>query len=267
MTRTDEIYNEIDAIRQQALPQLNSPSKTAEYKLWQWVFAAAQSLFETVISNDKAEMQAIVDANHLGTGPWYVELAKQFQWNNDEAYYLVVNPVTGVMTYNKVVPDDRIVTQSAYVEGNGRIIIKVAAGSAGNLHELTEQQQINFENYMRQLKIAGIIVEVVNLPADLLEIDCTVYYNPAYNNNQLKEAIIAALDKYGANFNYNGIVYKNAIIDAIQAVPGVVDVEIGKLYGLQGENRADIQRTYTTYSGYFNIKKTDSFPKITLIPE
>ena len=267
-TRIDELYNEIDQRRQELLPELDSPSATAEYKGWQQVFATTQASAENIIEGDKAIIQAIVDNNHVGTPPWYVQIAKQFQFNVNETYYLVVDSETGALRYNRIVPEDRIVKQASYVEGDRSVIIKVATTDSGNiLQPLTPLQLVNFENYMREIKMAGIKVSVVNLPADLLELTADIYYSPAYNNNNLQSAIIQSLDQYSLELQYDGIIYKNAVIDAIQRVEGVVDVFIpqGGLVGIQGDIRTPIERSYTTNSGYFNIKKTDDFPKITLI--
>lgn len=268
MARIEELYKEIDQRRQDELPQLSSPSATAEYKGWQHIYAVTQASAEDIIESDKADIQTIVDNNHVGTPPWYVQIAKQFQFNENETYYLIVDPETGAVRYNRIVPEDRIIKQASYVEGDRSVIIKVATTDSNNtLQPLTPLQIVNFENYMREIKMAGIKVSVVNLPADLLELTANVYYNPAYNNNNLQNAILQSLDQYSLELQYDGIIYKNAVIDAIQRVEGVVDIYIpqGGLVGIQGEIRTEIERSYTTNSGYFNIKKTDGFPKITLI--
>jgi len=231
------------------------------------LFANAQAVTESILESDKTTIQSVIDNNHIGTGPWYVQLAKRFQWHETETYHLIVDPETGIISYNKIAPESRIISQAAFVEGAGKVFLKVAAGEAGNLHKLTWQQQLNLENYMQKMKIAGIMVEIVSLDADLLEIEADVYYNIAFDVNRLRDAIIEALDNYSVNFDYNGIVYRNAVIDAIQAVAGVRDVEIKSLYGIQGANRTEIARAYTTYAGYFNIKKENDFPLINLIAE
>ena len=132
-TRLEEIYNEIDQKRQELLPQLDSPSATAEYKLWEQIFATVQLVFENIITADQSAIQSIVDNNHVGTPPWYVQVAKQFQFNENETYYLVVDPETGAVRYNRVVPDDRIVKQASYVEGDRSVILKVATADSNNI--------------------------------------------------------------------------------------------------------------------------------------
>ncbi|MDR2886435.1 MAG: hypothetical protein LBV26_00270 [Bacteroidales bacterium] len=231
------------------------------------IFAGAQAVTEAILENDRAQVQSIIENNRIGTGPWYVSLAKQFQWSDSDTYFLAVDPETGIVHYNKTVPENRIITQAAYIENEGRIILKVASGARGNLHRLTYRQQLGLENYLLQMKIAGITVDVVSMEADELEVDCDVYYSPSYDVSQLQNAITAELDRYGMMLNYNGVIYRTDAVSTIKGVPGVVDVAVNGLYGLQGENRQEITRAYTTFSGYFNIKKTDGFPKINLIAE
>ena len=235
------------------------------------IMAEVQASVITTILADKATIQNIVDNNHIGTEPWYVVLAKQFQWSETETYQLVVDQATGEIYYNIVNPADRIVTQAACVvatvAGGTRVLVKVAKGTPGNLEPLTDRQKFDLENYLRSLKIAGVNVDVVNEPADVVELTATIYHDPAFNTNLLKDAIIAALDQYSANLPYNGVIYRSAIADAILGVDGVLDVVLpgDGLIAIHGEVRTPIDRAYTTYSGYFNFKKTDNFPILTIV--
>ncbi len=272
---TQEIQQKIiDAVQADPVlsTRLTSTSSASIWRLWSNIVAAVISTAESIMESFQATIQTIVDNNRIGTGAWYVEMAKQFQWSDQVQYYLVVDPATGKIGYNIINADDRIITQASFtevVDGNGArtVLIKVAAGMPGNLQPLNGEQYDDFENYMRQIKIAGVRMQIVNLAADMLELDCNVYYDPAYNNDLLVDAIKIALDRYTTGVKYGGVIYKNAVIDAIQSVPGVSDVYINSLVGIQGANRTEITRAYTTYAGYFNLKKTDRFPKITLIAE
>lgn len=233
------------------------------------IAAIAQQTSEAIMDRDIAEIQTIVNNNRIGTCPWYVQQAKLFQWSATESYYLVVDPVTGVISYNIVNAADRIITQAAYVEDDesGTVIVKVATGEPGALQPITDIQQLDLENYFMKIKIAGIKVRVVNLPADIIRLKTIVYYNRAYNVDNLKQAIIDSLNQYSIDTNFNGVLLRNAVIDAIQRVAGVSDAVVTQLEGVQGENVVAIDRAYVTQSGYFNFQQDDEFPGIELIPE
>jgi hypothetical protein len=195
-------------------------------------------------------------------------MAKQFQWSDAVQYFLQVDSVTGVVAYNIAAPDHRIIAQAAYVETAGReVLIKVAAGEPGALHPLTDAQASDFLNYMRKIKIAGIALSIVNLPADILRLRCDVYYSASYNRTNLRQAIIDALNAYSVSLEFNGVALRNAVIDAVQSVPGVVDVDITLLEAATGNITYSVERAYTTASGYFNFRQDADFPLINLIAE
>lgn len=231
------------------------------------IIAEAHASIITVMRADMASIQNIVDNNHIGTAAWYVALAKQFQWSETEAYQLVVDEQTGEIYYNIVNPADRIVTQASCVVSETSILVKVARGEPGNLQPLTDLQRLDLENYLRSLKIAGVKLGIVNEPADIVELTADIYYDPTFNTNLLKQSIVTALKQYSITLPYNGVVYRNAIIDAIQQVPGVADIVIATngLEALHGDVRTTIERAYITYSGYFNFKDDSTFPAISFI--
>jgi hypothetical protein len=233
-----------------------------------YIVAATLAMSEKIQENDKSEITAIVERNRIGTGAWYVEMAKRFQWNADVQYFIVVNPADGTITYNELKPEDRIISQAAYVENTSKeVIIKVATGQPGELTPLTDEQLTDFLNYMKKIKIAGIILKVVNLPADILRIQANVYYNPAYNQTTLKQKIIQALNEYSVALEFNGVVLRNAIIDAVQKIEGVVDIDITQLQAVTGEIDYEISRAYVTASGYVNFQNNETYPLINLIPD
>ena len=232
------------------------------------IVATTLALAERIQEADKAAISSIVERNRIGTGPWYVEMAKRFQWNEQIQYFLQVDPDTGIISYNIDAPGDRIITQAAYVETAAKeIFIKIAGGEAGALHPLIGTQETDFLNYMRRIKIAGITLNVVNLPADILRLQVNVHYSRSFNSTNLRQAIIDSLNAYSISFEFNGVVLRNAVIDAIQRVTGVVDVEIIQLEAATGSIIYNIERAYVTAAGYFNFQQDNIFPIINLIAE
>jgi hypothetical protein len=232
-----------------------------------YIIAASLAVSEKIQENDKSEITAIVERNRIGTGTWYVEMAKRFQWNENIQYFIVVNPADGTIAYNELKPEDRIISQAAYIENtNKEVIIKVATGQPGALMPLSNEQLVDFLNYMKKIKIAGIILKVVNLPADVLRMQANVYYNPAYNQTTLKQKIVQALNDYSIALEFNGVVLRNAIIDAVQRIEGIVDIDITQLQAITGYINYEIERAYSTASGYVNFQQDAVYPLINLIP-
>ena len=276
MDRVNEIRQQIEAAVSEALPQLNNPSKTAEYKQWINVFANIQATAEKIIELDKAEIAAIVDNSHIGTAEWYVRLAKQFQWNKEIDYKPVVNPVTGAIGYEIVNPADRIVTQASCSVSKGVLTLKVATGDPGKLEKIPADIISKLNAYLQSLKVAGVNIKPASYPPDIIELRADIHYDPSYSTANLKELITAALNRYAMELSYDGVMLRNSVIDAIQSIDGVVDVELrdvvdsenpsNNLYALKVEGKNErIGRSYLTLGGYINFKQDNDFPALTFI--
>jgi phage-related holin len=128
------------------------------------------------------------------------------------------------------------------------------------------------EDYLDIIKPAGTQINVVSLTADKLYIFGTVFYSGQYSD-VISDNVEAALNDYMTNLssaeNFDGIVRVIEIIDAIQAVEGVVDVNITEV-GCRADTVAFASRTvvyklstgtnlreYTTVSGYI-VEETES---------
>lgn len=70
--RIDEYYAliETEVNDDAALDDLDSVSKTAEFNLWMWMYAAMSVIMDALWTERKAEIQAIVDVAIPGTDPW-----------------------------------------------------------------------------------------------------------------------------------------------------------------------------------------------------
>ena len=88
-----------------------------------------------------------------------------------------------------------------------------------------------------------------------------IFYSGEYVETTVKSAVIAAITDYMNNIsiaNFDGIVTRENIIDAIQKVDGVIGIDTlnVRLNGrpeqdpLGGAANVDIQRQYETFAGY-----------------
>lgn len=114
-----------------------------------------------------------------------------------------------------------------------RLKVKVAAGEAGARTQVTasggspvETAVEALENYLEQEKDAGIKIEVVNLAGDVLKANLTVWYDPIAF---VPGTVDTALKAYVQNLDFDGLLSRNGIIDALRQVPGVEMVRIDSL--------------------------------------
>jgi hypothetical protein len=94
---------------------------------------------------------------------------------------------------------------------------------------LTNAQLTAFRSYINSIKFLGAKVYPISVPGDILTIEsCEVIYNDLYiTEDQAFDNVRKALIDYLGNLAYNGYVYYQAIIDAIQNAEYIVSVSAG----------------------------------------
>lgn len=258
MGTSNKWYDEIDRARSEnpTLSGLSSESQTAEFRQWQAIVGAAMMTFEQIIALDMADIEAIVEANRgVGTDKWYAQRALEFQWNEEVRYALVVDE-NGYARYPAIVSADRIIKQaSARLSDSNGLLLKVATTDKdGALCPLTNDQFTDFKNYITSLALPGQPIEFVNQRADTLTVIADVYYSAATNATGLEAELLAALRDFSLDTDFNGRIYRTAVVDALQSVSGVVDVDIKTLDLTDADGKTTaINRVETAAAGYFNI--------------
>lgn len=103
---------------------------------------------------------------------------------------------------------------------------------------------------------AGIRITLDSLPADKLRSTITLYYNAQLDLGDIKTSVEAAYLNYINTLGFDGTYYINKMIDALQAIPGVINeqVFVTDISVKQG-NGAYQQFTskYQPISGYFIV--------------
>lgn len=232
------------------LAALTSPSATTIYKLIEYVVAVAHWAHETIFDRHQADVDALIAAAPAGTAPWYAARALEFQLGDP----LIVLP-SGKPGYAPGTTGLKIVTRATAKENDltGKLFIKVAkaGATAGTLAALAAAELVQVQGYFARLRFAGTRLEVVSRDADRLQLTATVYYDPLLNLPALKLAVITAIQRYLANLDFDGLVYVARLEDAIQAVPGVQDVQLIAAAARTGlAAPAVFARVYETAAGY-----------------
>jgi len=213
---------------------LTDESAVAEYNAWVNTFAISQQLTEVNQDACIAEVNAALAAQTVHSIAWYVSKAMAFQFGDalvqDEDYYDPIAPVG----------DSSLVINAAAAVKVGDVLrIKVATAVAGVLGASSDPVMTALTAYMEQVKDAGVDLEMTTGAADNLQLAMTVYYDPLQlnadgqrldgtENTPVQDAINAYLEAFNNSFinGQNGVLVYNALVAALRAVPGVIDVDI-----------------------------------------
>jgi hypothetical protein len=246
MARTiEQIYDSILVAKRSRseLNVLSSPSASAIWRLWAYITAVAFYTVETYFDLFKAEVNDTISRKEYGTPVWYAERAREFQLGDQLAV------IGGRTAYPVIDAAKRIVTRVAYKEAPGALTLKVAKGGE-NAEALSATELQQFKGYIERIKPAGVIVNAVSLNADRLQVVGTVYFNGILSPAVVKTAVEAALKAYMKNLDFDGQIYRNRLIDAVQRVEGVIDFDLSALNLIQGASTEAVIRVAETASGY-----------------
>jgi hypothetical protein len=270
MARTiNEIYAEIIAYKdgqiymqnltpqndttQQLSKDLDSSSKVAIWRLWVYIVAVAIHVHEKLFDIFAAEIDAKISSGIWGTSRWYQEQMFLFQ----HGYLLQYNPLNGRYEYAQNDDAAKIIKRCSVTESaNGLLIIKVA--KFDNLPiALSPLEVAAAENYVKKIRFAGTLIQVITGNGDILRIALDVIYDAILPQSIVQSNVEAAINAYISNLPFDGVFKIIHLIDAIQAVEGVTD--IGMQSGFvqvkiaQNANYQDIQMFHVPNFGYYKI--------------
>ena len=229
MARTvEEIEDQIDTIKatKAELAALDSVSNTAIWRLWRFITAQVINYFEVAWDKFQAVIQAIIDNNQYGTDDWWYKKMLAFQFGD------LLGFINNVYQYPVIDAAKQIVKFCSITSNSGKVQIKVAASSGGQPVVLTTDQLDGLLSYCQQIRPAGIRFTVQSLAADKLKITGNIYYNAQGDIAVIKPAVFAAIGTFLSTLNttnFNGTLFCNKLIDAVQAVPGTINNQIDLL--------------------------------------
>jgi hypothetical protein len=227
MARTiQEIQDEIILAVQNepSLSGITSASAVAIWKLWTRIVAASLETEEQLNDLFRLELEQIARDSVPGTAEWLQKRVLEFQY--DALSPQVVQVIDGRVGYPVINESLRIIARAAVKEqSNGRVLVKAAKEVANVLTPLDASEKTSLEGYLSRIGFVGIPIDVTSQQPDRLRVEnLTVYYFREYNPTTVKTDVIAAIEAYLESIsseNFNGVVVRSAIVDAIQAVTGV----------------------------------------------
>lgn len=236
-------------------------SKVSIENLMLYIVAASIWTLEKLFDTHTMEVTEFIATMKPHSLRWYVEKAKAFMYG--------VPLINGTDQHNtegmtdEQIAQAKIVTFAACTEANATLYLKVAkAGPA----PLTTDEKAAFVAYLHEIKDAGVRIDVISEQGDYLNLNMVIYYDPllinangenkATGNKVVEDAIKAYIE----NIPFNGEFRKNELEDAIQAVEGVVMVELGVVeHSETGEDGTfeEVIPYCKPTSGYFKFDHAD----------
>jgi hypothetical protein len=133
------------------------------------------------------------------------------------------------------------------------LTIKVAGETGGERAPLPGQAAVQLLAYLQEVKDAGVRLELVNAEPELFDCELDVYYDPILSPDSVREACLAAVERYIAELPFNGQYSNMALVDAVQAVEGarIVEFRGAAASSAAGGAAQSIDGRYTPLSGYF----------------
>lgn len=280
MSRTiSQIYSEAIYVRNNYLQitELDSGrtgSKMSILNLLTYVMSVLIYTYETILDVFQVNIAKLIASRINGTAAWYVTMAKKFQYNTatgsgDTFRY---DDDTLTLEYDTVDESHRIIKQVAwedYDSGDG-IVLKVCKDNTDALQTengmlympLTIPELNAFKRYIKAIKFIGAKIYCASLPGDIITIKtngANIYYDALYATQESAlESIKTSLLSYVKSLTYNGYIYYQSIIDAIQNSEHIKNISAGITIEVRRWNVVDncydvaeeITYQYRPQSGY-----------------
>ncbi len=274
MAREIEVIQKeiFDSIAQdENLSELNSGSKTAIYRLFVFVVSFAIWTLEKLCDIHAAQIDTAIYEQKSGTPRWYRNVSLAFQYGfdllQDSDKFDNKGFTTDQIEASKIIKYCSVKESS---ESN-RLIIKVASEQGELLVPLDLTQKEGFEQYLKEIKYAGVKLNVVNNPADKLLLNMAIYRdvlvidesgNSILNGGKPVEKSIRA---YMKALPFDGELVLNDLIEKLRAVDGVNNAHIVNATSSSYDSAtglflpfAPINVKTIPASGYFEIVNFDT---------
>lgn len=267
---TDTVKNDVGAIYTAITGEVNndaelnfdSPSKTAEWKLWAQVYAFFSHLMKALSNEAKADIEEIRAKGVASNRAFFYNEWKKFQYGDT----LLIDDITGKYYYAVVDEAKQIIKRLSIVKNLGNWEIRCAKeDGTGNPIPLVAAELTAFKAFINLTAPPGPIMPVLSRNSDKLSGKFTIYYNALSTLADVKASVEAAYLEYLAKIDIDGlsIYHITKHIDQMQKAAGVVDVQDTDVQAkIDGDAYDAVARTYTPSSGYLEKDDTLTFDDI-----
>lgn len=224
-----------------------------------YCFASAIFMLEKLFDRHMEAVDQKVLEFKAHTLRWYTAKAKAYRHGikllPDKDYY--------DENINKDIFKDSLVVKYAVAnEQNSIVYIKVAGEDKDTMlpAPLNDSHIEGLRSYLNEIKDAGVNVEIINQPADQIELDISIYINPIFMNDdmpndELDKLIRNTIKEKISKLPFDGVLHLNAISNSLETLNSIEAVHISKAkYTANGKSSKDIIAYVVPYAGYFTIK-------------
>lgn len=223
-----------------------------------YVMAALIYSYEVLLDVFQVQVAQLITERASGTPSYYVKMAKYFQFNPstlamDEMEY---DEDTFQPKFKTLDETHQIIAKAAYEPYTSTgIVLKVCKNNSnssdtdgGGIYTCLSSDELTaFKNYMDEIKFVGAKIYCRSILGDILSVNATIIYDDLYiDEKQALENVKTALINYIKTLDFNGYVYYQSVIDAIQSAEHIVSIS-----GANGEDYAKV-----TISEYDETKQS-----------
>lgn len=234
-----QIYSEAVATRNNYLQisPLNSgrsESKLSIINVMTYVMAVLIYSYEVLLDLFQLQIAQLIAERVSGTPAYYAKMAYYFQYNPDTESMdeLVYDDSTFQIKFKNYDESHKIIAKSAYQKGTDRLVLKVcknnnsSGDSGGGVYtQLTSSELTAFKNYIDEIKFVGAKIYCRSTFGDILSMNATIVYDDLYiNEEQALNNVKTALINYIKGLDFNGYIYYQSVIDAIQNAEHIISV-------------------------------------------
>lgn len=193
-----------------------------------FIVAACCHVLEVLFDYHKADIEEKISMAVVASVPWYYKMALAFQYG----YSLVLNETTQQYEYATIDESKQVVKYAAVRDKGTSVQILVSGDEGGNPVALSNDVLAVFKQYMNRVKVAGVILNITSKDSDNVTVTAAITIDPLVlnENGELlsdgSKPVEKAITSYLKHIIYGGTFNKTKLVDVIQAVEGVVDVEL-----------------------------------------
>lgn len=230
-------------------------SKASIENMLLYIVAYCAYVLEVLFDSVKDEIEAEIATKVPGSLQWYVTKLKGFMYKfnyDDNTGEWLIPEGTELSQINAA----QIVKHAVAVDDNinSVLTLKVAREVDGQLKPLDSDQEKKLSAYISRIKYAGVKTKLINQAGDSFDCSVKIWYDPLNSKSDIEAECTKAIERYIKNLPFNGEYSNMALIDCLQAVPGVKVADfIGAWYTEPGRTRQPISGKVRPYAGYFNL--------------
>ena len=249
-----------------------------------YVVASCSCVPDNLFDKHRVEVDERIEALRPHTLRWYVAKTLDYMHNGkfvraDGVIVADYYDTTGMIETE--IEKKKVVKYAVATESNTQVLIKVAKNNAkGRPTQLTANELSGLEYYLSQIKDAGVATKVLNEPADQINVELVVLYDPSIlkatylsendADAELREITLSPIDDDSkdlldevvrgvvSQLPFNGEYRNSDLMAAVQGVEGISVADISKVETCSASGTDEfipVVGYCRPYSGYYSLNK------------